>query len=678
VLNYASLVILGKCIEQAHETFEKNVSRINHLIKADLKQTKELSKKSSKVDYGKTIQIAEDFKNPELEIGITTVTSDSNDELVIAIERQELSLRPEDIKESINNTTRKEKNFNRYKSNALLDAKLTLSQEHLEESLKKHMAQVRKWCSTFSFRDLKEPRKLSNNYIELESYLIPRENHYCKSECSKKRKLVSTVLNDPHHAIVLGTPGAGKTTSMKKVASHIFDEKHQECQQPILLIRFRALKHSNSKSPLLDAINDILECKFTFNDDFVGEVELEKLKFQVITKILNEANCLLILEGYDEISENLVKNQVQVEIRKFAAELDKARMVITCRTGEFRYDIDNLIPYEIAPLNHSQIIEFSDKWLGGDSQNFITELRVTPYYDTVIRPLTLGHLCAIYERYKSIPEKPKTIYKKVVNLLLEEWDEQRSITRESKYAKFEIDQKFELLSNIAFELTANGARGEFTDEQLRSAYSSICKDFGLSDIKSEAEEVIREIESHTGIFIRSGVDKFEFSHKSIQEFLTADYLVRLPLHFIDDSVIEELGTELAVATSISSNSSLYLSDVLLNIYPRQRLNKNFIEPFLSRLVIEKPDFSLRKDLAVAILYLMSCGKFTDGNFKILFKDFLNEESLSCLKDLYVYDTRNMMTETIILKKCGNLNNYKTPYNITIRNELDLIYSVFAD
>jgi len=678
VLNEASLLVLDKCVKQAHVVFDNKVKNINQLAQSEVERNNKLTNKLSTIDFESSSPISEHFKNPELEIGIATNSSDINEEPGIAEDAPELSLRPEDIKKNINDTSKNGNSFKSLKKVTLLNAKLSLSTEQLEKSLIEHRLVVSKWCSTFSFRDLKEPRKLSNSYVELESYLIPREIHYCKSQVLKKRKLVATVLNDSKHAIVLGTPGAGKTTSMKKVASHVIENEYKTSHSQILLIRFRALKSSNSKSPLLDGINDILQCRVSYNDDFINKDDIDKLKFHVVTKILNETNTLLVLEGYDEISENIVKNQVSGEIRKFAAELNKARMVITCRTGEFRYDIENLIPYEIAPLDHSQIEEFSSKWLGDDYLIFMEELKRTPYYDTAIRPLTLGHLCAIYERYKSIPEKPKTIYKKVVNLLLEEWDEQRSITRESNYAKFEVDQKFELLSNIAYELTANGARGEFTDAQLRAAYSSICQDYGLSDVKSEAEEVIREIESHTGIFVRSGVDKFDFSHKSIQEFLSADYLVRLPLHFIDDSIIEGLGTELAVATSISSNSSMYLSDVLLNVYQRERLTNNFIQPFLSRLIVEKPDFTLRPEFAIALLYLMSCGEFVDDNFKTLFKEFLNKESLGCIKSQYSFGSRNVFSETITLKKCGNLKNYKTPFNIVIKSELDLIYSIYTD
>ena len=46
---------------------------------------------------------------------------------------------------------------------------------------------------------------------------------------------------------------------------------------------------------------------------------------------------------------------------------------------------------------------------------------------------------------------------KIVNLLLEEWDEQRGIKRLSNYSSFEIDRKLEFLCRISYELTVEYA-----------------------------------------------------------------------------------------------------------------------------------------------------------------------------------------------------------------------------
>ncbi len=45
---------------------------------------------------------------------------------------------------------------------------------------------------------------------------------------------------------------------------------------------------------------------------------------------------------------------------------------------------------------------------------FTEQIKKSPFADTAIRPLTIAHLCAIFERAGRIPDKPKTFYRKIV------------------------------------------------------------------------------------------------------------------------------------------------------------------------------------------------------------------------------------------------------------------------
>src|SRR5690606_8701661 len=99
----------------------------------------------------------------------------------------------------------------------------------------------------------------------------------------------------------------------------------------------------------------------------------------------------------------------------------------------------------------AQIKVFIEKWLINKESvdKVYNEILLSPFKDTLSKPLTLAHLCAIYERYGRIPEKPKTLYKKIVTLLIEDWDNQRSIQRKSKYSNFDTDRKFDFLCNLS-------------------------------------------------------------------------------------------------------------------------------------------------------------------------------------------------------------------------------------
>ena len=122
-------------------------------------------------------------------------------------------------------------------------------------------------------------------------------------------------------------------------------------------------------------------------------------------------------------------------------------------------------------------------------------------------------------------------------------------------SNFEVDRKSEFLANLAYVLTMSVNGSRYTKSDLVSAYGKMHDNFGLPG--KEAAKVANELESHTGLFVQSGYDAFEFSHKSLQEYLTAEFIVRLPSIPEPQRTLLRLPNELAIATAISSQPSLY-------------------------------------------------------------------------------------------------------------------------
>jgi predicted NACHT family NTPase len=320
---------------------------------------------------------------------------------------------------------------------------------------------------------------------------------------------------------------------MKKVCLSYFtssDRPIHKYKFP-LIIRFRELgSHNGGSFSIGNELQRLLHFDITFPDgldELIRKRATESLNAEIGFTILNELCPFIILDGFDEIPTHKEKESSLVELRLLASKLDKAKFVLTCRTGEFNYHLKNTDTFEISSLTKKQINKFATNWIedSDKAELFLRDIYQSPFADTVIKPLSLAHLCAIYERIGSIPDRPKTVYRKVVSLMLEEWDEQRSITRESKYSKFESDRKFEFLSHLAYHLTTTGL-AIFTQSQLRDAYVKICKNFGLPE--SQGTQTANELESHTGLFLQTGFEQYEFAHKSLQEYLCAEYLVKLP------------------------------------------------------------------------------------------------------------------------------------------------------
>lgn len=488
-----------------------------------------------------------------------------------------------------------------------LSANLVLNVEKISDNIQKHIDFIERWAHVIKFSDLDKKKTLGSVYIQLDTYLLPAKKHISLVERDRKISLEKAVLNGKDHCVILGQPGAGKTTSLKKICDLVIREKTKSEYTFPILIRLRDLVDFNSQRPIFDQILEAIPLEFTFTDSKNAKFEAGKNDVieEAVFSFLNHVQPIIVLDGFDELKDSQAKNTVLKELRFLVKKLTDSKIVLSCRTGEFNYELDYSNTYEIAPLNDSQIELFVKKWLKDEkkAKDFLFKVRNSPFADTSIKPLNLAHLCAIYNRIGNVPEQPKTIYRKVVNLLIEEWDEQRVIMRQTAFEGFQSDQKFEFLIHLAFYLTTFYKTSIFTVDQFKIAYKSICEYHNLPFEK--ASDVVKELEAHTGLFIESGYDKYEFVHKSVQEYLTAEYIVKLPsLNTIKKS-IDNLGAELAIAIAISSNSSLYFIELVLNYFLRIPLTDSFFNSFISRIISENPAFNKDELVNVTTLVLLS-------------------------------------------------------------------------
>lgn len=488
-----------------------------------------------------------------------------------------------------------------------LSGTFEVSNSQIIAKLKLHTNEIERWCNWIKFRDMPAERRLRDLYIELDTFLMPQRLHMESSERANILPMREAVLNSATHCVVLGQPGAGKTTSIQKLCSTFFDGTTVERFHFPILVRFRTLPLMERKQPLLDYLRSLLayELKLqnaTTDDDTDSPLEIER---EIVCALLDRMNALILLDGFDEIPSQTARDSVLTDVRALCSSLSRSKIVLTCRTGEFNYELDRCQTFEIAPLSDLQIDAFVHRWILDPQRaaGLLSAIRTSPFYDAAIKPLSLAHLCAIYERTGRIPERPKSTYKKLVWLLLEEWDEQRSISRLSQYAKFETDRKFEFLSQLSYDLATSSGCLEFFSEEIEASYLAICDGFRLP--RDECKQVVREVESHTGLFIEVAYRKFAFAHKSLQEYLAAEFLVRLPNLETVREHSDAMGSSLAIATALSSQPSLYLAEIFLGMYIGEGITRTFYESFMSRLLQEKPDFSPCDEIILAALTAVS-------------------------------------------------------------------------
>lgn len=530
--------------------------------------------------------------------------------------------------------------------------KLLSKESDIYDSLNEHIQKVKNWSSEISFKDLKSSKVMSQVFIELDMYVYPRNIRIDESENISIIPLSRIFEIENNHLLILGQPGAGKTTSMKFFCQSIFfneNEALKKYKYPVL-IKLRDLNNPvNSKNKagiLFEYIFNLFGLSIDIKEN-QSEEEIIRTKQKLVLYLLNKLNVLLIIEGFDELSYKKHREIILFEISELANFLESSRMIITSRTSDFNYHFENITPFELCSLSQEQISLFASKWLIDEDKvnSFLSEVYKSPFIDTAVRPLTIAHLCAIYERVGKIPEKPKTVYKKIVNLLLEEWDEQRNIKRVSKYSDFEIDRKFEFLASIAFHLTVNNKRSIFSISTLENLYFKIHNDFDLE--RKDSKNVLEELETHTGLFIQAGYELYEFAHKSLQEYLTAEYVVKLPTIPESPSVISRIPNELAITISISSNPSFYFTELVQKRFKNMKLSFQFYQIFLTRLMIEKPDFNKTDSVGIAAFELYSMYLYQNKNqnqLKLFVEDELVSEFESLINSIFKRNPKDVFDD----------------------------------
>lgn len=476
------------------------------------------------------------------------------------------------------------------------------SQETIEVDIQRALTEADNWSKHIQFFGMSQGHSTQERTIDL-SYGIPRKfSNRKRTEYYSENDLLKIKRN----LILLGDPGSGKTTTIKRLVQKIFtsvdDENISGGRFPIIVV-LREYPNGESIHEMICTQLGLLKyC--TIYDDFDPDSEFEKEKRVQIGKvplreavpiILENLRPIIFIDGLDEVDPATRRN-LEVDVGRLARKLEKSKIIASCRSGDFLRNIDGFDVFEIRPLTEKQIASIAEKWLG-DSKPFFSELAKIPNQDFLDRPLLLAQLIVIFRRAGYLPDQPASIYKRMLLLLLREWDEERNILRRSAYANFEREQKYDFLSAIAYHLTCVVKRKNFSHELLVDAYLAINVRFGLPS--NQAKEVAREIETHTGIIIENNDSTFEFSHLTLQEYLCAEYLVREPFADLRRRYLEQYPGPLAIAVTLSANPSRWLAHLVDEVGGRAEWQS--WSAFLARIIVERPRFAQSDVLGVAVL-----------------------------------------------------------------------------
>ncbi len=346
---------------------------------------------------------------------------------------------------------------------------------------------------------------------------IQRRAQFTKID--NKREGIDTA-NERQYLMVLGAPGSGKSTFIRKIGLEALKGKQGKLSYSCIPVFIELKKFVESEVDIKTLIKKEFET--------CGFPNPEKL----LKSTLEKGKLLILFDGLDEVPSANLSNAIGA-IQDFVDRYSQNRYIASCRIAAYQHNFRRFTDVTIAEFDDRQIQQFIRNWFQSKlDQEFNTAENCWKLLQTAENiaakelahtPLLLTFLCLVYERSQNFPDNRSTLYKKALRILLEEWAGEKRILREEIYQGLNTELEETLLAEIAYK--------SLIQERLFLPQSEIVNQIreflstNLNAPKSlSGEKVLNAIAVNQGILVERAEDIYSFSHLTLQEYLVALYI----------------------------------------------------------------------------------------------------------------------------------------------------------
>ncbi|HZF12083.1 MAG TPA: SUMF1/EgtB/PvdO family nonheme iron enzyme [Thermoanaerobaculia bacterium] len=361
------------------------------------------------------------------------------------------------------------------------------------------------------------------------------------------------------HAILLGDPGAGKTTGLLKLLHRCLEPKGPEAlgldsgTLPVFL-RLRRFTADDLFRPFTDFLQRELERE-------LGDVAKGEIPRDLSPRLWEHSRLLLLLDGLDEIADEGLRAEVcrfLEDLSPIGAGRESLRAVVSCRFAGYSERVrlsGRFSPLEVRPLDAAQCRDLVRHWFRAaqralpDRLSPQEALRATesllaaldgPGYGSqrwkvlVGSPLLLTLLCVIAYRGGQMPRHRSAFYDQCLRVLLGPWSHgKRDSAGAEKSAEppLDVETALALLRSIAWQLHCRQSWDDLSVAELADLLADCLAPRGR---QVGAREVLEWLHREAGVLADYGEHRYGLLHLGLQEYLAASHVASQGVALLDE------------------------------------------------------------------------------------------------------------------------------------------------